>query len=196
MIGPRYRHNDRPRAAGFSLAEALIAISIVGLASASLLMSTQVAFDSTTATEDKLIADGLMAFLSSEISGQPYHDKAETAFDPNLGPETGETTRADFDDIDDFNGFTMFPITDEWNIQIGTDDGSGSQRLSQLNADLSAWRATFAVTYADYANPANDLAPGNTSGMRAVTIAIDRLVGGSWVNISTRRQIFTYVPTP
>ena len=180
---------------GLSLPEALIAISIVGLASASLLMSTQLAFDSTTSTRDSMIADGLAGFLLSEVGGLPYHDKSETAYDANLGPESGETSRADFDDIDDFNGLVMAPITDEWEIQVGHENSGGSQRVSTMQANLDEWRATFLVTYADAANPANDLSSG-TSDMRAVYVVIEKKIGSTWDTITTRRRVFTYVPTP
>lgn len=187
--------NSRSRRRGFSLAEALIAISIVGLASASLLMSTQVAFDSTTSSRDLMTADGLMGYLFSEVAGLPYHDKGETAFDPTLGPETGEATRVDYDDIDDFNGLTMFPITDEWGVTLGQEDSGGSTRTSELQTDIGLWRATFAVVYADASNPTNDLVSG-TSDMRAVYITIQKQVGPNWNTISTRRRVFAYVPNP
>jgi type II secretory pathway pseudopilin PulG len=186
---------SRIRRSGFSLAEALIAISIVGLASASLLMSTQVAFDSTTSARDLMVADGLMGFLFNEVAGLPYHDKGETAFDPILGPETGENSRATFDDLDDFNGLTMAPISDEWGIALGLEDGGGTTRNTALQTEFNLWRATFVVAYADPATPADDLTTG-TSDMRSATITIQKQIGSNWTTVSTRRRVFAYVPIP
>jgi hypothetical protein len=169
---------------------------MIGLASTSLMLATQVAIDSTTDSRDHAIAAGLSAYLFEELSGLPYHDKSEGAFDATLGPETGETARSDFDDLDDFNGFTMHPITDEWGVDIGKESTGGSLRHSDLRFDDTLlWRAVFTVKYANASDPRVDLTSG-TSGIRSVQLAIEKEINGGWTPISSRRRVFAYVPSP
>jgi type II secretory pathway pseudopilin PulG len=184
------------RRCAFTLTESLISITLVSLAGTSLLLAAQVAFENTINAQEQIIADGMTSFLFDEVAGLPYHDKSETAFDTTLGPETGETTRATFDDLDDFNGLTMYPISDEWGVPLGEGDGSGGSRATELrSSDALIWRAIFTVNYADESDPSIDL-PSGTSGMRSMTIKIEKSTNGAWMTISSRRRVFAYVPKP
>jgi type II secretory pathway pseudopilin PulG len=72
--------NRGRRRSAFTLAESLIAITLVSMAGTSLLLATQVAFNNTINAKEQVVADGMTTFLFDEVAGLPYHDKSETAF--------------------------------------------------------------------------------------------------------------------
>lgn len=97
------RHTWRP---AFSLIEAVIATAIVG----GLLVAAMSAVGATARTRqvtaDNETALRLAKDLLDEIVAKPYIDPQGSAI---FGPETGESTRASFDDIDDFNALVDDP---------------------------------------------------------------------------------------
>jgi type II secretory pathway pseudopilin PulG len=112
QLRPRHRTRVRParRARGFSLVEAMVSAGIVGVmlvASVNLLSSaarTRVA-DSNRRTS-LLLAQQLM----SEVISQPYKDG--DLLNLLFGPELGENSRADFDDVDDYSNYQEKPPKD------------------------------------------------------------------------------------
>jgi len=119
---------SKRRPCAFSLVETVFSILLVsGLVVAAL----QTVGASTTA--QRKIGDGgrgqlFAADLLNEVLAQNYSDADET---PTLGRETLEisaTTRADFDDVDDYNGYwesppthkdgTILPYSNGWSRQV------------------------------------------------------------------------------
>lgn len=96
---------------GFSLVETAIASIIVGGVLVSSLNAIGAAAASGRRQSDRERAHLLAHDLLAEILLHPYADP-ETGAQPTMGPELGETTgtRALFDDIDDFHGWTSTPI--------------------------------------------------------------------------------------
>jgi type II secretory pathway pseudopilin PulG len=98
-----------PRPAGFSLVEAVVAAGIVGL----MLVASINLFGSAVRTRavdnDRRTALMLANELISEIQQQAYKDENLGAL--LFGPELGEpgTTRANFDDVDDYDRFQEKP---------------------------------------------------------------------------------------
>jgi prepilin-type N-terminal cleavage/methylation domain-containing protein len=87
-------------AGGFSLIEAMVAVSVLGIAAASVLLP----FISGAALRAEGVNRTLAARLASDLMEQilrlPFHDpNDETSY--SLGPESG-----DFDNIDDYDGYT------------------------------------------------------------------------------------------
>lgn len=85
---------------GFTLAEAMMAVVVLGIAAASVLLP----FMSGAAVRAEGINRTLAARLASDLMEQilrlPFHDpNDETSY--SLGPESG-----DFDNIDDYHGYT------------------------------------------------------------------------------------------
>jgi type II secretory pathway pseudopilin PulG len=108
------------RARGFSLVEAMVSAGIVGVmlvASVNLLSSAARtrAADSNHRT-GLLLAQQLMA----EVQTQPYKDEA---LPPLFGPELGETGRATYDDIDDYNDYREKPPKDRNGTAMPTYQG-------------------------------------------------------------------------
>jgi len=94
------------RAAGFSLVEAVIATAIVGgllVAAMTAVGATARARQVTTDNERALL---LAKDLLDEVIAKPYFDPQGSI---TLGREAGETTRIDFDDVDDYEGLIDDP---------------------------------------------------------------------------------------
>jgi len=97
------RLNQRP---GFSYVEAVISVVILGTAvTAGLSMFGSYAHG-VAFTFESAIARGLAAELISEITAREYQDPGAS---PVFGPDSGEIARADFDDVDDYDGWSESP---------------------------------------------------------------------------------------
>jgi prepilin-type N-terminal cleavage/methylation domain-containing protein len=91
---------------GFTLAEAMLAIVVLGIAAAGVLLP----FSSGAAVQ----AEGMRRTLGAKLAGDlmeqittlPFHDPDGSAYYYNEGPDAGEATLEDFDNIDDFDGYT------------------------------------------------------------------------------------------
>jgi prepilin-type N-terminal cleavage/methylation domain-containing protein len=91
---------------GFTLAEAMLAMVVLGIAAAGVLLP----FSSGAAVQ----AEGVRRTLSAKLAGDlmeqittlPFHDPDGSAYYYNEGPDAGEATLEDFDNIDDFDGYT------------------------------------------------------------------------------------------
>ena len=109
---------------GFTLIELIAIIVILGVAIPPLMLMWQnLVFRtgrSSTMSEAGFFAQELM----EEIKSKPFEDPNQT---PVLGPESGESGRADYDDADDFHGYTDNP-------QVGY---SRIVRIVYLNSSIS-----------------------------------------------------------
>ncbi len=110
---------DKPLARGFSLIELIFFIVVVSVALAGVLQVMQV---TTRASADPLVRKQALALAESIL--QEVLQKAYADPDPLV--TTGESTRATFDDVDDYNGRSNATFTD-------------------LPASLSAYVITIAV---------------------------------------------------
>jgi MSHA pilin protein MshD len=90
---------------GFSLIELIFFIVVVSVALAGVLQVMQV---TTRASADPLVRKQALALAESVL--QEVLQKAYTDPDPLV--TTGESTRASFDDVDDYNGRTNSAFTD------------------------------------------------------------------------------------
>jgi hypothetical protein len=52
------------------------------------------------------------------------------------------------------------------------------------------------ITYVNESNPAVDLTGSATSGMRAATVTVTRIVNGTNDQLAQVRRVFSYVATP
>ena len=95
---------------GFSLVEAVVAAGIVALMLVASLNLLTGAARTRAADSDRRTALMLAGQLMAEIQQQPYKDESLTGL--LFGPELGETngTRANFDDVDDYDGLVEKPL--------------------------------------------------------------------------------------
>ncbi len=96
---------------GFTLAEALVAVVIVGIACSAMMYSVGDALSTSSASVDASRSGLLAQDLMHEISAVAW---ADDELPDHWGPEGNESdskTRAGYDDLDDYDGWTSPPQT-------------------------------------------------------------------------------------
>ena len=189
------------RRRGFSLAEALIALSVIGLAGAALLLATESASMASRDALEQLIANGLANQLVDEILGLPYKEKGQLPDVWPMGTEAGESAvpqlRSLYDDSDDFNGYCAEPIQDAWAVELGQGDGRGGLRPAdfQLASDyFDDWYVVIVVSYVDEDDLSVNLPTPTTSNARAIEVSVFRIEGTARREITRVRRVTSYVP--
>lgn len=142
------------RSAGFSMVEVVVAIVIVGLmyvAAINTLGATRVGhYKIARQQRALLLAHGLMA----EITQHPYWDRVNKA---GLGPAADETVPGDrslYDDVDDYNGWSMSPPeAKDGTPLVGYDD----------------WRREVDIVWVD---PSSLSEVGSESGVKRITVTV------------------------
>ena len=146
---------------GLTLVEVSISTLIVGLLMVASLQSVANIGRTWTVTNQLVDGQGLAQELIREILAQSYSDPA----DPNAttwGLDTGETTRATFDDLDDYSGWTESPVK----------NAAGTALTGYTGWSRSVTVQKLATTgYAALANGAAD------QGLRAVTVTVTSPAG-------------------
>lgn len=112
--------------------------------------STQLAGDRMIAVT---LADDMLDEIATRHFADPDHDDGTIGLNPG---ESG-TTRQDFDDVDDYNGWTAPPQTVNGNPITGLGDG---------------WLIRVRVAHAQIGNPMNDSA--SETGIKRVTVTVSR----------------------
>jgi len=85
---------------GFTLAEAMIAVMVLGIAAASVLLPFMSGASLRAEGVNRTLAARLASDLMEQILQLPFHDpNDETSY--SLGPESG-----DYDNIDDYDGYS------------------------------------------------------------------------------------------
>ena len=100
------RYPKSPR--GLTLIEVVASTMIVSLMAVAALNALGAATKSANSIGNRAVAAGMADELMSEILMQPYSDPDGSSV---FGHESGESfiTRADFDDVDDYNGWNASP---------------------------------------------------------------------------------------
>ncbi|MGB0766243.1 MAG: type IV pilus modification PilV family protein [Phycisphaeraceae bacterium] len=89
-------------ARGFTLAEVLIASAILSFVTLGIVQAVAAGQSQTLDALKRARANALAEVLLEEILSRPYSDpEGATAF----GPDDGEASRTDFDNIDDYHGY-------------------------------------------------------------------------------------------
>jgi len=189
------------RRAGFSLIEALIALSITSMAGAVLLLSVQSSLETTIEAVQRTIADGVAQQTMDEITTKRFVGPAENPLTGLLGPLTSEILNgatALFDDADDYAGYIAQPLKGTYGEILGTGNDNGDLRLQnfRVRSDyFQNWRVRVDVYFVD----PNDhtLRSSSPTNFRAVDVYVELMRNnGAAVPLSTRRRVFAYVPPP
>ncbi len=148
-----FRH-FRSRRKGFSLAESLISIVIVGTLMVAALNTVGATTTGRSQVSRKAMAHGIGQAMLSEIMALPYEDPDQT---PTFGLEPAENSanRLGFDDVDDY---------DDWN-RVALEKRNGDPLLGMAN-----WSRKVLV---DWVSPA-DLATTSVSAtdVKRITVSI------------------------
>jgi len=96
----------RPAASrrGFTLAESLMASAILAVAVVGIVIPLSASHQQSRASDRSAAGAALARQLLDEIVSRPFEDP--TDFSRTLGPEADETSRKDFDNVDDYHGYT------------------------------------------------------------------------------------------
>ncbi len=103
----------RTRRPGISMVEALVAVTVTTIAGAALLTSIGAAVRSSTDAAHLAVARGLAEQMMDKIAAVRFPDDDIQQPSP--------TTRENFDDIDDYNGWSSSPVQDRNGRALGTE---------------------------------------------------------------------------
>jgi prepilin-type N-terminal cleavage/methylation domain-containing protein len=192
------RTRDRHR--GFTLIEAMTAITIAAIAGSALLLGTSSSIQTTDDAMRRTIAYGMAQQLMDEVVGCRYMDLGGNASSTTIGPSTSEAaggTRQLFDDIGDFNGYRCQPPKDAYGIALGADNGQGGLRNAAFQASTAYflnWRQEVDVYYVSDTDLTTKLASGQTSDYRMVEVRIMYIDPKSGaVQLAQIKRVVTYV---
>lgn len=151
----KHARTGRP---AFSYVEALISVVILGTGIVAGLhlygsFARGMVIDSETAVAQQLAAD-----LMAEIMNQAFEDPALAV--GSFGPGGDESTRRDFDDVDDYDGWTESPPADPDGAPLAGGVYTGYQR------QVTVWN----VDPATLSTPAGD----GTTAAKAIQVVVSR----------------------
>lgn len=193
FCGKRPRH-------GFSLMEALVAITIMAIAGSALLWGVAGAIQTTDDNLQQTLAIGMAQQLMDEIIGARYHAVGGDAYEYPMGASPWENSglgRERYNDIDDYNGLRFAPPIEVHGTAIGTGDGTGDLRHANFRVEqdyFRNWRQEIDVFYVDPDDLTRNLPVGSRSDYRAIEVRIVREDPGSDPRVLAKlRQVVSYV---
>ncbi len=182
---------------GFTLIEAMVALTITVTAGSAVLLGIGSSLETAEYAFDQTLAQGIAQTLMNEIAGCQYYDAGASPTQWPLGPGAGESSRDQFDDIDDYHGLTQ-GIVDRWGIPLGSEAGGNAYRpaVTRLPANYFAdWQQSVQVYYVSEADPDTRLATGQTSNVRRVEVVVTKQEGANVKELIRLKRVFAYVPT-
>jgi prepilin-type N-terminal cleavage/methylation domain-containing protein len=191
------RLRQEPR--GFTLIEAVVAITVTAIAGAAVLLGVNSSVRTADDALKQTMAMGLAEQLLDEICQARFRDDTEAvSSEPRVsGPGASETPRAKYDDVDDYRALRAMPPADPWGVPLGSEDTAGARRHPAFrNATRMAnWRQEVDVVSVDPADPARRLAATAASRARVVVVRIVEIGSdGTPETLAQVQRIVTYVP--
>jgi prepilin-type N-terminal cleavage/methylation domain-containing protein len=147
----------KSRRGGFTLAESLIASAILAVAVTGIVGPITASYRQMAVSNQLTQAASLARELLSEVESKPFADPTDRSL--TLGPEVGESSRDQFDNIDDYNGY--HDNTSELKMLNGTDVGWNGKGVYQRSVKVE-YRTT----------PSGTAAPSGSFAMVTVTITM------------------------
>jgi len=158
------------RIQGFTLVEVLVASAILSFVTLGIVQAVSAGQARTLDALKRARAQALAEVLLEEILAKPYADpEGETTF----GPDSGEASRADFDNIDDYHGYLE---------PAGTLADHAASAYPNDYQSLARSVSVVSVT-----NSVSDLG-GDHAGMQ-VTVSVNEPGGRVW-------SVARFVPEP
>jgi len=187
---------------GFTLVEALTAITLTTMAAGAVLLGSYSAVQTTEVSVEQTIAMGMAEQVVDEVLGTRYHAVGAGAYQTPLGPNSVEMAgngRSLFNDTDDYHGFQEMPPEDRFGMRLGQGDGAGGLRHPNFMAppfQLANWEQEIDVYYVDENDTSVRLSGSQTSNFRAVDVRIHFVKNGSRRTLARVRRVFAYLPPP
>ncbi len=203
--GEAMRRTRRARArrpsCGFTLVEALVAITITAVGGAAILLGVQSSLQTTSHAMEQTVAQGIAQQVLDEALGARYCAHLAHPYETDLGSsdwEAGGVGRERYNDIDDYNGVVSRPPVDAWGMPIGSDDGEGGQRHANFRVAsrlFENWQEEIEVYYVDPTDFSRRLPDGQVSDFRAieVRVVVDNPQRGRR-ELAHMRQVVAHVP--
>jgi MSHA pilin protein MshD len=135
------------------MAEIVISTVIVGVMLVASLQSVGMVYRVRRLNANRLTGPGLAQELLSEVLAMPYEDPQSPG--GAIGVDSGEATRTNFDDVDDYNNWSS--------SDAKARDGSNL-------SGYSGWQQQVQVAYADLTTPSNNA--GSDLGLKRVTVTV------------------------
>jgi prepilin-type N-terminal cleavage/methylation domain-containing protein len=148
------RRQSRGARSGFSLIEVAISSILVGSIMVAALSTVGAVLRFRSSTSDSVRAALLATDLLAEIQNQPYSDPNQT---PGFGKESGETARAQFDDVDDYDSWTETPPKN----RVGTN-----------LTGFTGWTRSVTVVRAQRNSPMTNA--GTDEGLKRIRITVSK----------------------
>jgi hypothetical protein len=187
---------------GFSLVEAIIALSITAMAGAVLLLAVESTLNTTTDSVQGTIADGLAQQILDEIVTKRFVAIGGDPLTGTFGPSSGEASgagRSEYNDTDDFHNFVALPAEGRYGEPLGAGNDEGSQRLASMRVPsgfFDRWRQRVEVYFVDPTDHRIRLTSGS-SYFRAIEVNIELVEDdGTVVPLATRKRVIAYVQPP
>jgi len=155
------------RAGGFTLLEALFAASVLAVVVAAVTQSIVAGQMQTYDAMHSARAVALTEAMMEEILVLPYDDPEGGVV---IGPDAGETTRQQFDDIDDYHGWSASPPQ--------TRDGDPIPAFP-------GWSRRVAVEWVEHDDPT--VPTGAAGPTKRIRVVVER-PGGEWHQRLARRS--------
>jgi hypothetical protein len=198
---PPLSNTGRRARRGFSLVEALVALTITTLAGSVLLLAIESCLTSTSDAVDRMIADGLATQLLDEISVRRFMSSGDTPLSisgPNATESAGKG-RERFNDMDDYKNFTAKPVQGIWGERLGTGNDNGDSRNPNFcipASQFANWRQKVDIYFVSPTNHSQRLTSGS-SYFRAVEVTIEYVKpNGGVIPLAKRRRVYAYLPPP
>jgi MSHA pilin protein MshD len=141
------------QARGFTLAEVLIASSILSFVTLGIVQAVTAGQARTLDALKRARAQALAEVLLEEILAKPYADpEGATTF----GPDTGEAARTDFDNVDDYHGYlestgtiadhaaSLYPL-DYQSLERSVSVAAVTNSVADLGGDHTGLQVTVSV---------------------------------------------------
>src|SRR5688572_27554635 len=166
------------RRGGFSIVEAIVALSITAMAGAVLLLAVESTVQTTTESVQRTIADGLAQQLLDEALTRHFVEPGEDPLGNSVGPtafETAGSGRESYDDVDDYHSFIALPAEDTYGNSVGSGNDSGGLRHANFRVPdgyFDNWRQRVEVYFVREDDHRIRLTSG-TSYFRAIEVHIE-----------------------
>lgn len=145
---------------GIGMVEVLACALLVGLMLVAALNAVGIAFRTRKLNADRLIGPGLAQEFMGEILSMPYGDPDETTTSIGLDSSESSASRATFDDVDDYHGYTT--------ANARSKDGA-------LLAGHTGWSQQATVSWANRATMVGGAS--SDTGLKLITVTITSPTG-------------------
>ncbi len=189
----------RRRRVGFSLIEALVALTLLAVAGAVMLQATDATLVTVDYQYETMAAQGVARQLMEEICSRRFHELGTDPYGVAPGPTNWESAgdgRSRFDDVDDYANYKTRPVLDLWGQPLGSEDGEGGLRAAAYRAPrtyLDRWRVRVRIGYTDSPEKTPDWSGSQAGPYRVIRITIHRIQDdGSRFRLARLQRVITY----